>query len=444
MQVDQVDFADAFAKGLGRAIVYLRQCADPSSHLPLIRRACVVSPRWDFCESDRAPYIIEAIKAGRMVEECKRAAIEAGVDGAADTDEWHLATILCLLAKMGHADAHAALRASVERCITTRSFQGGSDLIDLEGLAGMLFLAARAGGSIPKEDGWRHGSWIQHCAQQPGLNEELVREALSEHAAHCEATAAFLAAEAKWEAREPEPDDEDFHSLEEIVRAAGADAPQDSRTSIWLAARRWGRGASQQELELASRLFVETGDPRLVQALRGAVEDGRFCGDFQALADRASLDEGEISMRSRQVASRLDHPALRLAALDLLAQGRIGLFVLRMLRLSYLPGDCFHIDSAIAGVENWTAELRHDIAMGLRSIFVERNTPECRDLLIWAYEQTPCSLCRNGIVEILLCSGVAPKWLTEECLHDCDPGTRAMAQEAIDGRDFTIEPDDDE
>jgi len=46
--------------------------------------------------------------------------------------------------------------------------------------------------------------------------------------------------------------------------------------------------------------------------------------------------------------------------------------------------------------------------------------------LLWVYEQTPCSFCRNGSVSDLLELGLLPPELSGECRDDCNFETREL------------------
>ena len=67
------------------------------------------------------------------------------------------------------------------------------------------------------------------------------------------------------------------------------------------------------------------------------------------------------------------------------------------------------------------------------SLFGDMERPDGRKPLLWAYEQTPCSICRMWIAKGLIRIDAAPDWLLQECLHDCSDRTREYAAKAIAG-----------
>jgi hypothetical protein len=129
----------------------------------------------------------------------------------------------------------------------------------------------------------------------------------------------------------------------------------------------------------------------------------------------------------------VEHPAVRAFALELLRRGHrldnaFGLF-----EWNYLPGDHLAIMDALTA-HQMDRETLHGAGLDLRKVFEDRETAECRDVLMWVYENTPCSLCRGEAVKILAASKCLPEAVIRECLDDCSVETRAFAIETLSRR----------
>ena len=67
----------------------------------------------------------------------------------------------------------------------------------------------------------------------------------------------------------------------------------------------------------------------------------------------------------------------------------------------------------------------HSLGLDVTRMSAELDTYE---MLLWAYEHTPCSYCREGAVEKIVERYKPPEWLLEECLYDCSENTRKLAE----------------
>jgi len=59
------------------------------------------------------------------------------------------------------------------------------------------------------------------------------------------------------------------------------------------------------------------------------------------------------------------------------------------------------------------------------------------DILLWMYENTLCSYCRESVVNDLIERDLAPGWLVQECLLDCVAEIREMAAKGLTASEQT-------
>jgi hypothetical protein len=71
---------------------------------------------------------------------------------------------------------------------------------------------------------------------------------------------------------------------------------------------------------------------------------------------------------------------------------------------------------------------RHDAGTSARDIGERLKSSE---LLIWVYEQTPCSFCRNIALTALIEMGSASADILKEALLDCVEDSRLNAADAL-------------
>jgi len=72
------------------------------------------------------------------------------------------------------------------------------------------------------------------------------------------------------------------------------------------------------------------------------------------------------------------------------------------------------------------ADAMHDLCWGLEEVFRENRTPDCAVSMLFAYEHTPCSQCRERFVAELMEFGKAPREVIEECRFDANPAIREL------------------
>lgn len=68
----------------------------------------------------------------------------------------------------------------------------------------------------------------------------------------------------------------------------------------------------------------------------------------------------------------------------------------------------------------------HDLLCRLLDLCNAHPGADALDCLLYVYERSPCSTCRNQAVRALMHAQIAPEWLRAECLFDADPATRAL------------------
>lgn len=76
--------------------------------------------------------------------------------------------------------------------------------------------------------------------------------------------------------------------------------------------------------------------------------------------------------------------------------------------------------------------IRHSIEFTIvHDMFTRKyEDPRTYGHLVWVYENTYCSCCRRHAVEILAAHGILQKRIRKQCLFDCDPMTRSIAENA--------------
>ncbi len=98
---------------------------------------------------------------------------------------------------------------------------------------------------------------------------------------------------------------------------------------------------------------------------------------------------------------------------------------LRLFRATWRPGDERLLLRALRDVPTWDPDPRHTALSDLLEVLQDNPTPAARSLLLLLYEHTPCTNCRGDAVKLMLELGLLPAWARRECRHDADELIRA-------------------
>ncbi len=146
------------------------------------------------------------------------------------------------------------------------------------------------------------------------------------------------------------------------------------------------------------------------------------------------------AFKLQRALSRLRHPAVRAYGFELLDRAAEQYDSSRFLygfehwAANYdEQTDLDRFCDLLTNLPEWLDEgNRHSLEFTIvHDMFTRRyEDPRTYGHLICVYENTYCSCCRRSAVEILAAHGMLQKRIREQCLFDCDPRTREIAEKA--------------
>lgn len=434
------DFRRAVHDGRGRAVLHIRGGHPVTAfHKSVLVDACVNCSTFDpQCEDDRALWVWSLCQASGIVEDAGRAVIERPAILDSDSmDTWdahHQASILRLAAQSGVPQAREALYALFDRSPQDEGWVARSDILMLDGLAGLLHLARHFGNAIVREN---HAFLIEEtfsrAVEAHGRN--AVMTCLEAAATSEPEIAVFLATVSQ--------DDIDPTDSSSERRASWRPGPEDLATATYeqmlegiqgpngpvrVSSFVWGRHAPISELEgVFEMLDKETDSARLLNLVKVFYHRPapRFHPVFLELIDSPNY---RLANASRHALSFVRDPSVRAAGLERLARDVVDENTITLLHSNLEPGDEPRILAALRPAED-----RNDLHRQCWWLVgKEKGRPHWpASLVIWGYEHTPCELCRNDAVRHLLERNEAPRWLLEEACEDSDEQTREQARAAL-------------
>ena len=409
-------FLSAVAKGLGRAVLALRS-GDYTASLHDMRRLVLRWPGYDgYMEGTRGWYVVELIDASGMAEELSEIVIRhLPRIRVNEYDRSHREAIVTSLAARGSHQAKDALYVNFD---PANEFRLANEIIEIDGLAGLDWVIRHSTGFLDEKDRWRFDCWVDQLKE--ALGSEVVEEWLEKQASARLDISEF--AEVLAVRRQPgdrrESDPNPAVTFEEMrVQALQAGA---ARTL----ALRWTSSATEIELAKAWRAFEDERDEewlyRLARALR---RKPQFC-DLEKSMSRAR----EWRQDQNPFVTAMDEiidPRLRDLGFELIAAGWV-VDGISLLERNAIREDETEVLSAVKFLtDNWDL---HSVGMDLTNL---GERIESSEILLWTYENNPCSVCREFTLRALIKLNKSPDWLLRESSFDCLKDTRDLAAEAL-------------
>lgn len=407
-------FRSLLARGLGRAPLFLRE-HNPRPFYNALLEACVHNLAFDpQCEDSRADYLFEMIQGTPDVEFFRDRILEALRKAYRYWDARQLFDLARLFAQHGHYQARQAMYEKFDRNDTARDFTGAEEIVQLDGLEGLLWVADRIGAQMLSEEDYlpAEGPLIlaeEACGQQPTWN------ALEETARRSERVQAYWNGLRRWRAGSQagsKPAREyTYPRLQEALASWRGRPPRE-----WLF--QWGQNASEEDVRRVEAELQTEGRRTYRRAYLHVFRYRTFPGQPDRLVQWALTERGEVAEAALMALGNLRHESLRPLALELLGQGRVSAGVLRLLVHHYQEGDHRLIAAALAG--DCSPQEYHRRGGVVLEIFEENPTPDCQAALLALYEKGSCSLCREWAIDLLLAQSVLPDRIARECLFDAN------------------------
>lgn len=379
-----------------------------------IIKACVKNFAYDGqCEESRAPYLFGLINLSQRKEKIRSVILNALA--TVNKDTWTLTQLFDLakhFALQGDAEARQAIyNRFYTNPINGAPWAGYAEIIELDGLDGLLFIADKIGKALATDPGdWQDDMMVGHFQKNypdtDGM--ELLRRSAVNNPDICryfEEVERIL--EKRNEVRE---------------RPVYKDIVEEVLTTSWRFRR---TNISPEETDLLARqLLIETNKENQKKLL-AVFKKNKFPFDSGYLLD--------IAMRKPKVDKKTT--GLAIDALSLLKSTPIRNFALeapttkqfdtlRIFKSNYKKGDAKLLAEFAIQARN-----EHDIewlAIIYTDIFRSNKTPECKLPLEILYDKSPCGICRADIVKLLIANDVLSDRIKEELQFDCNEDTRGL------------------
>lgn len=438
-------FASAPHKGQGRALLHVRAvgCADTED---AIVDACLHDRAYDpQCEDERTPWLMEILEASGTAARIAQRLIPV-LDQVTERfwDAAQRCRIARELALRGHAEARTRLYACLRKWPDSADILAAEDIIKLDGADGLVHTAEYFGKLIQEEPGFGVDDGPLHWYDE-GRDAGSARRVLDSASAHSPSVASYLHhLDERDRGRQNSGaapisgggylslDNVQFNtsgarphisrmqriSPAQVVHEIETEDPQENQ--FWFTS--WGFEASEESLtEVFDAMTAQSEPGRLCKYLR--VFGRRAMQVFDpAMLRYAEHDSPEVRKLAHKALSNYAHPEVRRLAIERLLAGRVLENELELLNKNYQPGDAVAIERALQ-VPGDRDQL-HWMVFDLVEVFRSNPLAELSNVMLFVYEESPCSNCRCRAVKGLVDTSMAPAWLLAEGQNDSSEDIR--------------------
>jgi hypothetical protein len=417
-------FASALKKGLGRAMILLRQDPLNPAYRGALLHACMTNQVFDVqCEEPRAPYLCKLVHEIGAERDSWEALCLEFADPGDDPSGRHrtqMFAILCLIAGADRSLDRSRLRtmlSATDYDLVARNCM--DDLVRLEGLSGLEFCVKTFEAKMHEaDDEWLLGTLVHTLQERDGAEaaDTQIRQAREQSADFDQHMRIVDAENLAGKLEVPPFDREAFKSM--LATNQAIPFP-------------WIEAATNQDITwVVDALHDATSGHELGQLLRFFWKHD-FPGAPDFLISIARRPDARVANFALKALSRIRHPDVRSFAMELMKERQRVSDGIRLLARNWQADDLSKLEAALASVGDDEHEI-HDITSHMPEVLdsVPPGTCSPASLLLEVYERNPCTTCRIDVMEALVHHGCVPEWLAEECQYDAEPRVIALVSKS--------------
>jgi hypothetical protein len=388
-------FLNSLKRGTGEAYLIVKDnpTIDFSNHI--IKGVLNIYAYDGQCEGNRAQYIFDIISISKHKDKIRKAVLNGLATEQNDT--WnltHLFAIAKLYAEQGDKEAKIAIYDRfLNHPIDHSDWVGYSEILELDGINGLLFIAEKFGKYIEQNpEDWQDDSIIRYFQDE---NKDLdVYEELEKKAKTNKFIRIYLENIKRTKASQEK------HKTKPTKYKDIIDEVLNSKPFISF---RRKRNLTDEEINQVAKQLISETDKSNTEKLLNIFDFYKFPYASQLILDLAKqkpTSKNRIVEYAINALKHLKSKDIRTFGMDKIQNSKNPIDYLEILVSNYKNGD-FKLLSEIAN--RTKSEHKIEQLAGIYSdIFKTNKTKECKEPLEVLYNKMNCAIHRNGIVEILI------------------------------------------
>lgn len=420
---------DILQKGLGRAFDYVQQNNQLEIRTYLLN-ACLHNLVYDpQCETSRAEWLFQLVNATGDRSFYRKNIFQTLPKTNNFWDLSQLYDLVYIWTKQGDLEAKEIIYSTFSKQTFHESWLGGEQIIALDGIQGLLAVAEIVGSRILQDcELWEDDNLIAQARESYGSEE--VTLALEKGSLHNLKVKAYLDAVQAYQQKNAHIK----HDRQSKNRAVDFDTivrKIEGKINNFYLLRKFALYAPDNDIEkVFEKLLLETRETQLVRYL-WIFKYRLFPRLDSHLFHLAASNQNKIQSATITTLALNQNNSLRDLAIRLIQQNPDSVTngVLKLFIKNYNPGDFEIIESTLDISQD--IEFRHQVGLDIIEIIEVQRTSELVNCCFWVYENTPCSHCRQKIVEILISLQKITPSIVKECLFDCSLEIQALVKDYI-------------
>lgn len=410
------DFAKALECGLGRAFLHVKNQDDTNIEEELVH-AVTHSLSYDTqVEGNRGDWMYDMVQCtsrpdfyfGKLMDSYPQ-----------DHDGWDVtqkSRILVRLAQGGNEKARELLYSKINQKNFEDYHLVAHDLIDLDGLKGLL---AYARSWTERDEKWDDNGLVTYASRNAGEKETI--QFLEDAAKEDEDIKKYIEAVKDTSGTliySPKERPTPSLSIEDVLKFA------EQENGLYLTGMHsFMKDASTKEIEkLYDLLLGETREPQLIRYLR-LFSKREIPFISEKIIDLTNSNNNRLRNSALHILSKVKSQRVRDLAIERVNKkdfGAIGLF-----ESNYERGDIPFLLDRIKRVND--KDTLHDACFSFLDVVLVNKLETENDSLVWLYENTPCSVCRERSFSRLVELNAVSADMLNEGKYDCSEDIRNKA-----------------
>lgn len=405
-------FLNSLKRGTGEAYLII-QDHPTIDFSDLIVKGATVNFAYDQqCEGSRAKYIFRLFKKSKQKDKILNAVLTKLQ--SEKTDYWSLeqmCDLTVLFFKAGYIQAKEALYNRFEKTSDDGyEFCGQDQLMEIEGISGVLKVAEVVGQKILEKNDWEE-SWHVDNFQKKNKNLSVYNE-LKKAGKKNKFIAAYYKSilDNKWTLpKRRKFTTFSYNLVKEKIETNKFRAISTNRANDL---------STEEVKKLADELLMEKNQQKQELYLRFFAKR-KFPSDYHSILKIAS---GKNPAKTRLVEFSVEAlkffagKDIRQLAIDKLNSQKNPFAYLNLLVSNYKKGDNKLLNEIANRSDN--KDFIHSVGFGFRDIYEANNTKECKEPLEILYSKMNCGLCRKSVVQLLLDNNVLSDKILQEIKFD--------------------------
>ncbi|WP_108821286.1 hypothetical protein [Dysgonomonas sp. Marseille-P4361] len=409
-------FRSSIRRGTGEAYLLMQQYPNINFSKEIINASLSNYAYDGQCEGSRAPYLFRLAEFSKQRNIIRQVILESLAKEKEDI--WSLLQLYDFAlhyAKKGDKEAYHTIYDTFCYNINNYScWTGGTEIIELDGLKGMLFIADKVGYYLMKHpDESEDDFLLSHCQElYPELDvyKELEIEA-QKNPNICYYINNVKETRARWD--EENKNRKTYTTIIEEI---------EEKPFVYLKNRSLN---TQEILQIADR-FLEEKDKLVKARFLSAFKYVKYPYDYKPLLMLAQQKNNKYRLQEYAIAALRNIRAdeIREFALEKIVSSKDPAIYVNILQSNYREGDEVLLTSIVEKFKN--EHIIESLVSSYINVYQMNKTKGCQKPLETLYYKSNCGICRHSMIDILIENNVLSDILNDEIQYDSYEDTREL------------------